>query len=53
MLFNSFFNDMSDGLKGTLGKFASDTKLNGVADMPFMEGILSKGTSVNSKGGSV
>jgi len=29
VLFNSFFNDMSDGIKRSHSKLASDTKMSG------------------------
>uniref|UniRef100_A0A670HT18 Reverse transcriptase domain-containing protein n=1 Tax=Podarcis muralis TaxID=64176 RepID=A0A670HT18_PODMU len=34
VLFNIFINDLGDGLKGILIKFAGDTKLGGVANTP-------------------
>lgn len=50
LLFDIFISDTDNGIECILSRFAADTKLSGAVDAAE-EGVLSRGTSVNSRGG--
>ncbi|KAK4806776.1 hypothetical protein QYF61_005572 [Mycteria americana] len=42
IVFNLFINDLDDGAECTLSKFAGDTKVGGVADMPEGHAVIQR-----------